>query len=323
MAEGVHAEISFSKTQNCWRAGMHYLNACIRTKLHKQPFQFIFIFHLALLSFFVSHPAYALDIIKFGAPQSDKDDRSSYPVALLNKTLEITKSSYGPYKVETSYKMTRNRALLELQKGELINIHEAPTRPEWEEKVLPIYVPIRKGLLGYRLFLIHKDNQSKLDKVQNIEDLKSLVAGLGAQWSITLSMKHFGFTMNTSLEYEHLFKLLHLKRFDYFPRGISEVFTELEMRKETYPDIVIESKKAFYLPLPTYFFVSPKTPHLAERIEKGLWLMIKNGSFDKLFDEYFSEVIAQAKLDSREILSIENPFVPYHKTFKKEELWFR
>jgi hypothetical protein len=272
---------------------------------------------------FFSPVSKALDVVKFGAPQSELDERFTYPIALLTRALKATEASHGPFKIESAHKMTRNRSLVALQKGELINVLEVVTSAEWEEKLLPVYIPIRKGLMGYRLLLIHKDNQEKLDAVQNISDLKPLVAGLGQQWSITDTMKHFGFRVSTSLEYEKLFLLLQIKRFDYFPRGVNEIFTELEARDSRYPGLKIEPKKALYMPLPSYFFVSPTAPKLAQRIEKGLAIMINDGSFDALFNEHFAEMIEKANLPERVIYKIDNPLIPDNKIFENESLWFR
>jgi hypothetical protein len=46
--------------------------------------------------------------------------------------------------------------------------------------------------------------------------------------------------------------------------------------------VVIEPSLAIYLPMPTYVYVSPAKPRLAQRLEKGLKIMLKNGELHQI-----------------------------------------
>jgi hypothetical protein len=69
-----------------------------------------------------------------------------------------------------------------------------------------------------------------------------------------------------------------------------------------------------------FAFVSKSTPRLAERIRYGLEEMQKDGSFDRFFDEHFSEVIAKLKFPQRTIIELENPLVPVWAKIARPEL---
>ena len=71
--------------------------------------------------------------------------------------------------------------------------------------------------------------------------------------------------------------------------------------------MVIEPTLAIYLPIPTYFFVSPATPELADRIERGMNEIVLDGTFDIEFYKEFGEFIRLAKLKQRNTLRVENP----------------
>ncbi len=266
--------------------------------------------------------AYALDIIKTAKPQSAMDPREQYPLELLTTALSKTEESYGPFKITFSPNLSRDRALLELVEGKSFNVYTAPTKAEWEKMTLPIYFPIRKGLLGYRLFLITRNNLEKIAEIKNLEQLKALKVGLHAQWSTTKAMRPLGFNIITGNRYEGLFGMLNTHRFDYFPRGADEIFAEYETRRSQYPEMVIEPTKALYLAQPVYFFVSPKNPRLAKRIEEGLWQMLKDGSFDKLFYQHFQDAILQANLKNRVVFRVINPVLPRQQIYDRPELWF-
>lgn len=77
--------------------------------------------------------------------------------------------------------MSRKRSLRELLHGESVNVHSTPTRAAWEKHALPIYIPIQKGILGYRLLLINQEDLGKFKAIRDVGDLKKLRAGLDMQ----------------------------------------------------------------------------------------------------------------------------------------------
>jgi ABC-type amino acid transport substrate-binding protein len=264
-----------------------------------------------------------MDVVRLHAPHSAKDVRHIYPNVLLASALERTVADYGPYTIEESIAgMQRDRALQELVTGRTINVMVAVTREEWEKTTLPVRIPLLKGLLGYRLFLIKSEKQHVFDRVEDVADLKELRAGLRQQWSTTAVMKTLGFKIVEGTTYEGLFRMLSRERFDYFPRGVNEIFTELETHNVEYPDLAIEKGLALYLPSPSYFFVSPQNPRLAERIEKGLLMMIADGTFDSIFNTFQGDNIARAGLEKRQILQVDNPLLPATTPFDRKELWY-
>ena len=218
--------------------------------------------------------------------------------------------------------MNRNRALIELIRGESINVHIAATRNEWEEKAIPTRIPVLKGLLGYRLLLVHKKDLKKFKTLKNIEGLKALRAGSGNQWTTTMVLKAAGFTLVGGNDYEGLFKMLTTNRFNYFPRGVNEIFREFGARISLLPNIQIEPTEALYFPTPSYFFVSPEYPGLADRIKRGMEILVQKGIIDSLFKEYFNGALSQANLKNRLIFKCENPHLSPETPFDRPELWY-
>ncbi len=268
-------------------------------------------------------PVRAADRVLIFAPHSERDYRHRYNNAILSTALDKTTSTHGAYELKMTLRGSqRERALVELIAGRLINVHTVPTRPEWEEKALPIRIPVAKGLLGYRLFLIKRQDLDRFASIQSLEELKQLRAGLRQQWSTTLAMQALGFNVMTGRSYEGLFRMLVHGRFDYFPRGVNEIFEEYDHRRLNLPEMTIEPSKALYLPMPTYIFVSPQNPELAARIEAGLRRMIQDGSLDKLFWEYHRASIQQSDLANRQIFRVPNPLLSPDTPFEKKNLWF-
>ncbi|MCP4695081.1 MAG: hypothetical protein GY859_44045, partial [Desulfobacterales bacterium] len=136
----------------------------------------------------------ATEIIKFSKPHHEEDPRLAHPLELLKAALTKTEAKYGPWEIEFTFRMDRNRALKLLMNGEL-SVHDAPTQIAWEEKVLTVRVPIMKGLNGYRLFLINRDRLKEFSDIRSLEQLKKQRAGVGFQWSITKSLQTLGFSV--------------------------------------------------------------------------------------------------------------------------------
>ncbi len=265
----------------------------------------------------------AADVVRIFKPHSELDQRHGYNNAILSTALDKTVVTHGDYELATTLRGSqRDRALIELIDGRLVNTHMVPTRREWESKTLPIRIPIAKGLLGYRLFLIKRQDLDRFADIRSLQELKMLKAGLRQQWSTALAMQALGCEVITGSSYEGLFQMLVHGRFDYLPRGVNEIFSEYDRRHQDLPDMVIEPRKALYLPMPTYIFVSPQYPELAERLEAGLHKMIHDGSLDKLFWKYHRESIQRSELTRRQIFTTENPLLSPETPLDQKELWF-
>lgn len=272
--------------------------------------------------FLLSGHIFAKDVIIY--PRISEGDKRYYlQIELLNEALEITKENYGDYTLKPAKSiMSELRYIAEVKNGERINVIWRGTNEEIERELLPIRIPLLKGILGYRIFLINKDEQDKFSNVKNIEDLRKFKVGQGFDWGDVEIFKYNNLEVITGTTYEGLFSMLMAGRFDYFSRGVNEAFVELKERKDRFPNMTVEKDIVLHYPWPYYFFVSPKYPRIAERLEKGLNLMISDGTFDKIFYKYNKENINQANLQKRRMIKIENPFLPKKTPLERKELWY-
>lgn len=98
----------------------------------------------------------AMDLIRFEKGQSELDIRGNYKQEALRLALDHTIENYGPYKITTDApRMNALQARKQLETGKLLNVFIAVTNDNWERETIPIKIPVRKGLLNYRLLLIH------------------------------------------------------------------------------------------------------------------------------------------------------------------------
>lgn len=261
-------------------------------------------------------------LIKYQKTQEDAI-RYSYYYTLIDKILEETEKLYPDTEVIT-YKVQMNSSRLnsEAIKGDIINlIWSDAGHKDLDEGMIPIPIPLAKGILGYRIFLIRMDSQPLFSVISTLDELKKLKSGQGKNWGDIPILRHNGLEVVEGTVYDGLFKMLIKRKFDYFPRGINEIFFEYGERKENYPELHIEEFLCIHYQFPVLFYVSRSSPHLAERIKIGLEKMIEDGSLDSIFDSYYKEIIEKSDLKNRKIFEIENPFIPDFVPMDRKELW--
>jgi len=197
-----------------------------------------FVYSIILLfSLFASSSVLALDKIKVNKGQSEIDIRTKYTYNILNKALSIGRNKFGPYKIETAgFSIPNHQTLKELTKGEFINVAMALSTEEWEENSIPIRIPLRRGIFSYRLLAINKSNSEVFNNINTLEQLKKLTIGLRKSWRTRDTFVTLGFTISDAYSYDSIFAMLDKNRFDYIPRGIHEIYDEIEIRKDSFPN---------------------------------------------------------------------------------------
>lgn len=237
---------------------------------------------------------------------TEADARASYYLKLL--ALALQKSGV-PYDLRPNGQvMVPSRVVSAMEAGGDIDVTWGPTTRELERRLLTVRVPIDKGILGWRLLLIRADERAAFAAIRTSEQLRAVAAGQQRDWGDTTILQANGMKVVGTSIYESMFKMLASNRFQYFPRGVGEIWGELSRHPEL--DLEVESHLALHYPSVSYFFVSPHDPMLAQAIERGLRVAIKDGSFDALFDKYNGAAIARAQLATRTVFELTNPLLP-------------
>lgn len=193
------------------------------------------------------------------------------------------------------------------------------TDKEREQLLRPIRVPLFKGLFGYRVLLIRDNEQQRFDRIADVTGLAQLLAGQGTHWPDTPIMQHNGLRVTTAETTESLFRMINARRFDYFPRGISEAWFELAQRNEK--NLVVEKNILLHYPAALYFFVNKNNEALAKRIERGLEMLIDNGQFDEFFYKHPRVSSGLERITNRHVIHLENPFLPPETPLGNPRYW--
>ena len=245
-------------------------------------------------------------------------DKEEFGATLIKVALA---KSGGNYIVEPVRKgMQQGRIIAEIASASgVADVMATMTSIEREQRLLPIRIPIDKGLLGWRIALVKADQKALMASVRNLADLARLRAGQGHDWPDVDILRANGLSVRGVVELEGLFHMLALGRIDYCPRAI----VELKRDADAHPELAVDSHLLLHYPTAMYFFVNKRNTHLADDIERGLAAAIADGSFEQIFTHFFGESMRQARLDGRRIIELHNPTLPPATPLERKELWFK
>jgi len=254
------------------------------------------------------------------------DSRYDYEWAVLRTALEKSSARFGRYDVQrTQAAMSPPRVLHEMGAAQgKINVFVRATSPELERQFLPVRLPVDRGLLGYRLLLIRAADQDRYTRVRTVADLTRLRAGLGQGWPDVQILQAAGIPVVEGSSYNGLFSMLDAHRFDFYLRSIDEATREIDERQDQYPHMAIEQTLLVHYPLARYFFLrrDAEGALLAQRIEAGMEMMIRDGTLNTLFMRYKGDLIRKARLAQRHTIRIANPLLGPNTPLGRQELWF-
>ena len=238
-------------------------------------------------------------------PINDLD--SEYQLKLLELALD---RAGQPYKLErVDLNLNQFTLQQELRKGKTINVFWMGTSSALESALIPVPIPLFRGLEGLRLSFIHSDAQEKFNQVNTLAGLKQLKAAQGVGWADNKILEQAGIATYAG-RYSNLFRLINDgDKLDFFPRGLVEIFAERRELAAQYPNLAIEQHLLIRYPFAEFFFVSPESPKLAKAIQTGLERAYADGSFMTFFHENprIREALASANLEQRVTISLPNP----------------
>lgn len=214
--------------------------------------------------------------------KTDINTEDYYFYHLLELVLLKTKKQWGLARIkELPYRLEDKRLRSGLMQGK-VDVIWSPTSEAFEAQMLPVRVSLLKDLNNYRLLLIRKGEQPVFSKIRSLDDLRKLKGGMSSQWTDARIMEYNRLPLAQVVGYGKLFKMLAAKRFDYFSRGLYQIYSEVNF----YPELELQIEQELILSYSNevFFFVNKNNPELALRLEAGLAIAQRDGSFDQLFN---------------------------------------
>ena len=256
--------------------------------------------------------------VRYPPEESATDQRSRYPVQLLELALHKAGGQYVAVPASVPASQSRNLLLLAANQG--IDVFWTVTSWQREQQLLAVPVPIDRGLFGWRLLLIREGEQPRYSAITELAALANWSGGQGHDWPDAQILRAAGLRIETSPSYDGLFGMLLRRHIDYFPRSVAELWQELDAQQDQ--PIALEQTLALHYPSAQYFFVHPDNQPLAAALELGLRRAIEDGSFLSLFEQHYGRLIAKAGLGRRRVLELSNPQLPSSAPLADRSLWF-
>ena len=258
--------------------------------------------------------------INYPRPIDDTDARAQYPIALLKLALDKTGVNYELRPSDRI--LLTSKALRQLRENREVNVVWSMTDSQREKELTPIRIPIAKGLIGLRVFVINQNKKAKFNDVLSLTDMRKLVPIQGEEWPDTKILQANGFNVFTVPEFREAYNMIKQGKGDFFPRSVMEVNAELEVEGRR-NSLYLEPSMALYYPTAMYYFVNSSNKTLANLIETGLNRAIDDGSFDALFESTYSPILESLGVNERKIFTLENPLLPIETPLTNSALWFK
>ncbi len=253
------------------------------------------------------------------------DSAHDYFTDLMLKALRKAANGRPVPVLVPTMEMAPQRTLRELKSGRVIDIFWLGGTRERAQDLLPIPIPLERGLIGYRQFIVRKDRAADFDSVKNLTDLAKFKACVGAQWVDTDVLKNAHFNLVTSVGHENLFKQLAAGRCDYFPRAVHEAKIEMANRRTDYPQLMVYDRLMLHYPFAVYFFVRKEDQELADWITAGLEQMIDSGEFLANMQTHPHTRLAfpLTEFATKRMLNLPNAYQPEFADEKNARYWFQ
>lgn len=273
---------------------------------------------IILLNLCLILPVLAAELVRYPAVAHVEDPRSIYPLTLLEMALA---RSGRQYQLQSSAEpMSKSRSMVFLKENTELDVLWTMTSVERELDLRPVRIPIFRGLSGYRVMLVPAAQQQKFASTVSSSDIKRLVYAQGHDWVDGKILQLNGFKVVGAAHYDNLFLLLEKQRVDAVPRNALEIADEALMLAAR--GIVIEQNWLLYYPTASYFFVNPANEQLAQDIETGLLKVLDDGSFERLFQQFFAGHLAELSLPQRQLIKLKNPLLPAQTPIQNHRLWY-
>lgn len=286
---------------------------------------FLFVRGILILALTIPTTIIAENILYIPAPEEKGDSRNEYFISLLHLVVKETTEEFGPLSISHSSLVANQGRVIHLLVKNTPGIHLlwTMTNLKRESLLLPIRIPLTKGLLSHRVCIIRKEDRDKFKGIKSIDEFnkKEYKIGSGHDWPDTNILRQGGFRVHTSSSYNSLFRMLRSQRFDCFARGVNEPWKEIVIHKDK--DLIVDEHLAIVYRAPIYYFVNKNNKTLANRIEKGLLKIIRSGKFQSLFEKHHSELLRKAKLNKRNVIFLENPSLHPKTPVDNPIFWYK
>lgn len=216
--------------------------------------------------------------------------------------------------------LSQGRLLRELQAGGL-DVIWSMTDADREQRLLPVRVPIDRGLLGWRVLLVRASERAQWARPLSLAQLAAHRAGQGLHWPDVDVLRANGLAVETVVRADQLLPMLRAGRIDYYPRSVLEVQDELALPAAA--GLRIAEGSWLHYPAASYFFLRPGLEALAAALQDSLDEMVDDGSLAAFFEQRLGPLLARLPLRADTALALRNPLLPAATPLRRAAYWLQ
>lgn len=232
------------------------------------------------------------------------DNLQSYQKALIELLLLETEAEYGKTElivVRKKVTTKRSRKLIFETNQRLVSFTS-----DWayaqSRGMLKAKRPFFKLMSGLRRCVTSPSFAANTQTPATLAGLKTLSIGSGSEWPDNRVYEHLGIKLTIASQLSHLYEMVKLNRFNCLPLGVLE-------SSETQPVKGTAIISNFYIFYPLPVFINASDLATIKRMELGYDKSLASGSFEKLFEQHFSENMPNS-LSAKHIILLDNPSIP-------------
>lgn len=263
--------------------------------------------------------------LRIPKPRSQLDTSYDYYTELLHKALSKAAKGRPVPTLLPTLDMEQDRAVQELVRGRTIDVYWMGTDKNRNEALRAIPIPLERGLMGYRQFIVRRNRVAEFEQVRSLADLQKFTACQGTHWPDTSILRAADLKVKTSTGYENLFRQIAAGRCDYFPRGFHEIRIEMNKRSVEFPELVAYESLILHYPFAVYFFVRQDNAALAQWLEQGLEQMIDDGELLAHMQQHphTRRAFPLVHTPARRLIEIPNHSLPDTGRYYSARYWFQ
>jgi hypothetical protein len=218
--------------------------------------------------------------------------------------------------------VTEVRAKAAMIAGDSMDVALLGASAEVDAELQPVRIPVERGLLGYRVFVVDARRQADFARVRTLSDLRRLTALQVSGWPDTKILRHAGLPVWTG-GYAALYPMMAAGRADYFPRSVTEAEQELASQAQV-PSLVLERTLMLRYRFASLFYVAKGAARLHDAIRRGFLAAYDDGSYLRLFetDPGMRAALRIVRRGDRRIIDIDNPLLSPALRAIPERFWF-
>ena len=230
---------------------------------------------------------------------SVKDQQGNFFNEAIELALNLTVRSHGPYRLQRTPPMNKERALLSAHQHAYPNL-VVPAAPGEARNLGLVYVPVPPdlGVTGYRVCYVNADRRQDVERTQSLEELRRFRFLQTKGSADAAILRANGFTVDEVSGHDSLFAMVARGRADMHCRSLLEIHDGLHTPAGT-QGIVLDSSMALIYDLPLLLYANPADRQLLQRLTNGLRRAWRDGSLQGLLMKHLQPARTTLALDQR------------------------